>query len=154
DVSYDLGQKGATVIETSLFILALASIAGLTWLLMNRRPSPRSKSGEREVPPRPASAAKAATPPVSYTTESIEATHAGVYKLAFGVTHADYQIRDEHAEVLVRIRAALEQSVHQREYFPRRPMLLPRLMQALNDPEISREALVKLILEDPSIAGG
>lgn len=153
-MSYDLGQKGATVIETSLFILALASIAGLTWLLMNRRPSPRSKSGEREVSPRPASAAKAATPTVSYTTESIEATHAGVYKLAFGVTHADYQIRDEHAEVLVRIRAALEQSVHQREYFPRRPMLLPRLMQALNDPEISREALVKLILEDPSIAGG
>ena len=33
-------------------------------------------------------------------------------------------------------------------------MLLPKLMQALNDPQVARETLVKLILEDPAIAGG
>jgi HD-like signal output (HDOD) protein len=95
-----------------------------------------------------------AAPTVSYTSEAIEAANAGIYKLAFGVTRADDEISGEHAKVLGRIGAAIEESVHQREYFPRRPMLLPKLMQALNDPEVSREALVKLILDDPSIAGG
>ena len=77
-----------------------------------------------------------------------------MYELAFCVTRTDYQILGEHADVLGRIGKAVEQSVHQREYFPRRPMLLPRLLQALNDPDVSRDTLVKLILEDPAIAGG
>ena len=80
--------------------------------------------------------------------------NAQVYELAFCVTRTDYQILGEHADVLGRIGKAVEQSVHQREYFPRRPMLLPRLLQALNDPDVSRDTLVKLILEDPAIAGG
>ena len=44
-------------------------------------------------------------------------------------------------------------AVHQREYFPRRPMLLPKLVQALNDDESTRRELVRLILEDPALAG-
>src|SRR4029079_15930293 len=43
--------------------------------------------------------------------------------------------------------------VHQREYFPRRPMLLPKLLQALNDTETSRRTLVNLIVGDPALAG-
>jgi len=45
----------------------------------------------------------------------------------------DYEILGEHAAVLDRVTESAEQSVHQREYFPRRPMLLPKLLQALND---------------------
>lgn len=108
----------------------------------------------RENVARAAAPRKAAGPQIPYTNEAIEATNAEIYKLAFGVTRTDYQVLGEHAEVLERIAEAIEHSVHQREYFPRRPMLLPKLMQALNDPEAPREALVKLILEDPSIAGG
>lgn len=52
-----------------------------------------------------------------------------------------------------RIRESAAASVHQRGYFPRRPMLLPKLMQALNDTESSRRTLVNLIVEDPSLAG-
>jgi HD-like signal output (HDOD) protein len=47
----------------------------------------------------------------------------------------------------------VSQSIHQRDYFPRRPMLLPRLLQALNDTESTRHTLVNLIVEDPSLAG-
>jgi HD-like signal output (HDOD) protein len=43
--------------------------------------------------------------------------------------------------------------VHQRDYFPRRPKLLPRLLQSLNDDDSSRDALVDLIVEDPALAG-
>lgn len=90
---------------------------------------------------------------VPYSNEAIERATIECYKAAFGAACIDDQIVGRHAEVLGRISAALDESVHHREYFPRRPLLLPKLMQALNDPEVTREALVKLILEDPSLAG-
>lgn len=120
---------------------------------MSRRSSPQASKTAQESKKRPVASAKSA-PEVPYTTEAIEATTAEVYKLAFGAARLDYQIMGEHAEILRRMEAAIAQSVHQRDYFPRRPMLLPKLMQALNDPEVSRDAVVKLILEDPAIAGG
>lgn len=76
------------------------------------------------------------------------------FEYAFAVTPLEDRIAREHADVLKRIGEAAETAVLQRDYFPRRPMLLPKLMQALNDPEVSRETLVKLLLEDPAIAGG
>src|SRR5690606_16768708 len=113
---------------------------------------PEQNAGKHSLRAVPAS--RRALPDVSFTTEAIEAVNAQVYELAFCVTRTDYQILGEHADVLGRSGKAVEQSVHQREYFPRRPMLLPRLLQALNDPDVSRDTLVKLILEDPAIAGG
>ncbi len=65
----------------------------------------------------------------------------------------DYQIFGEHAAVLDSVGESAEHSVHQRDYFPRRPMLLPRLLQALNDTETTRHTLVNLIVEDPALAG-
>jgi HD-like signal output (HDOD) protein len=59
----------------------------------------------------------------------------------------------EHATVLASVAAAADQSVHERDYFPRRPMLLPKLLQALNDDASTRQELVGLILEDPALAG-
>ena len=79
--------------------------------------------------------------------------HDECYKIAFGVKSFDYQIFGEHAAVMDRIRESAAAAVHQRGYFPRRPMLLPKLMQALNDTESSRRTLVNLIVEDPSLAG-
>jgi len=88
-----------------------------------------------------------------YSTEAIQAAHDEWYKLAFGVKNFDYEIVGEHAVVLDRVSESAQQSVHQREYFPRRPMLLPKLLQALNDTETSRRTLVNLIVADPALAG-
>lgn len=105
-----------------------------------------SESGEGVAD---APAADAAT----YSTEATEAILADCLKLAFGVARFDYNIIGEHAAVLERVNATAGQSVHQREYFPRRPMLLPKLLKALNDSDSTRQELVRLILEDPSLAG-
>jgi HD-like signal output (HDOD) protein len=88
-----------------------------------------------------------------YATEATEAVFGDCYRLAFGVARFDYHIIADHAAVLESVNAAAAGSVHQREYFPRRPMLLPRLLQTLNDSESTRQQLVNLILEDPSLAG-
>jgi HD-like signal output (HDOD) protein len=89
----------------------------------------------------------------TYSTETIESLRGEWLKLAFGVTRFDYQIFGEHLEVLERIDDAIETSAQQREYFPRRPMLLPKLLQSLNDTDTTRRELVQLILQDPSLAG-
>jgi len=89
----------------------------------------------------------------TYSTETIESLRGEWLKLAFGVPRFDYQILGEHLEVLERIDDAVETSVQQRDYFPRRPMLLPKLLQTLNDTDSTRQELVRLILQDPSLAG-
>src|SRR4029453_3369138 len=88
-----------------------------------------------------------------YSTEAIQAAQDECYKIAFGVKSFDYQIFGEHAAVMDRISESAAQSVHQRDYFPRRPMLLPKLLQALNDTDSTRRTLVNLIVEDPAPAG-
>ena len=93
------------------------------------------------------------TQPPSYATETTEAVAAECYKLAFGVARFDYQITGDHAAVLERVDEAAHDAVHHHEYFPRRPMLLPKLLQTLNDSESTRQSLVRLILEDPALAG-
>jgi len=88
-----------------------------------------------------------------HDTEATEAVFDECFKLAFGVQRFDYQISGPHAAVLAKVNENAAASVHQRDYFPRRPMLLPRLMQVLNDDESTRKELVRLILEDPALTG-
>jgi HD-like signal output (HDOD) protein len=152
--SHHVRCRGAPAIETSILIVAVGAIAALVWLIMARRAPKQGPQSPRANVARAAAPTKPSAPQIPYSTEATEAADTEVYKLAFGVARIDYQVLGEHAGVLKGIADAIEHSVHQRDYFPRRPMLLPKLMQALNDPEVPRETLVKLILEDPSIAGG
>jgi len=91
--------------------------------------------------------------PIPYSSETIDEAVAHCFRLAFDTQRSDYQVVGEHAAVLESIARALDESVHEREYFPRRPMLLPKLLQAINDNESTRQELVRLIMEDPALAG-
>jgi len=51
------------------------------------------------------------------------------------------------------IRQTLLEVVERPNYAPRRPLLLPRLMQAMNDNEVSRRELSRIIATDPALAG-
>jgi len=91
--------------------------------------------------------------PIPYSSDTIDEVVSRCFRLAFDVQHCDYQIVGEHSAVLESIAQALDESVHERDYFPRRPMLLPKLLQAINDNESTRQELVRLIMEDPTLAG-
>jgi HD-like signal output (HDOD) protein len=138
------------VIPALLFIVIVLGIA----LLKDRsppKPPPAAVRQKTQSAPKAAEAAADAAP--AHSTEATERAKAECYKLAFGISHFDYKIGGVHEAVLKNVAASIEASVHQRDYFPRRPMLLPKLMQALNDSESTRSHLVRLILEDPTLAG-
>lgn len=141
----------------TLTIILIAALVGLAVFMYgvrssmtasNRSPVEAPTHTETQVLTR---AASGDGPP--FETEATASLFADVYKLAFSAHDFDYDITGEHAAVLAKVNDHAAAAVHQRDYFPRRPMLLPKLMQALNDDESTRRELVQLILEDPALAG-
>jgi HD-like signal output (HDOD) protein len=59
----------------------------------------------------------------------------------------------EHDRIVAAAVAAMDDANAQRRYFPRRPNLLPQLMHAINDEEVSRRQLTALFARDPSLVG-
>lgn len=138
----------------TLTIILIAAMVGLAVFMFgmrgsaSRSPVPDAPRGET----RPVAGSRSGDGP-PFETEATASAYAECYKLAFSVPGFDYVISGKHEEVLKKVNDNAAAAVHQREYFPRRPMLLPKLMQVLNDNESTRRELVKLILEDPALAG-
>ena len=136
--------------------LLLAAAAALTVFLIRRRrptasfarPTQLDAATVEATSNQPTSAGD-----IPHWTEATEEVATQCLKLAFGVTRFDYQIFDDHARVLDLVERALDDAAAQQQYFPRRPRLLPKLLQALNDTESTRQELVRLLLEDPVLAG-
>jgi len=58
-----------------------------------------------------------------------------------------------HERVVAAALAAIGDPASQRQYFPRRPNLLPELMRAINDEGVSVRRLVPIVARDPSLVG-
>lgn len=146
----------AIAVTTAILIVLLGGAAGIAILAYRRRQQATADEGPSSVEAAPEKEATASEPAVDdapYSNDAIQAAQNECYKIAFGVKSFDYQIFGEHAAVMDRVGESAAQAVHQRDYFPRRPMLLPKLLQALNDTESTRRTLVNLIVEDPALAG-
>ncbi|MBV8803403.1 MAG: HDOD domain-containing protein [Sinobacteraceae bacterium] len=59
----------------------------------------------------------------------------------------------EHEQIVAAALAAIDDAATQRRYTPRRPNLLPQLMRAVNDEDVSRRHLTAIIARDPSLVG-
>jgi len=143
-------------LSVTLTIILIAVMVGLAVVMFGMRGSASSSRASVANAPREEVLALAGPPGSDgppFETEATGSTYAECYKLAFSVPGFDYAIAGRHAEVVEKVNDNAAAAVHQREYFPRRPMLLPKLVQALNDDESTRRELVQLILEDPALAG-
>jgi HD-like signal output (HDOD) protein len=60
---------------------------------------------------------------------------------------------EAHEQIVAGIRQTLLHIADRPNYAPRRPLLLPKLMQAMNDSEVSRRELARIIGTDPALAG-
>ena len=58
-----------------------------------------------------------------------------------------------HDKIVAAVTAALATAANEPRYSPRRPMLLPQLMKAVNDTDTSRRELSIMISKDPSLVG-
>jgi HD-like signal output (HDOD) protein len=72
--------------------------------------------------------------------------------LEFGVGDLG-EPRPDHARMVVAAVAAIDDAATQKRYSPRRPNLLPQLMRAINDEDVSRRELAAIIARDPSLVG-
>jgi HD-like signal output (HDOD) protein len=59
----------------------------------------------------------------------------------------------EHEQIVAAALAAISDPATQRRYSPRRPNLLPQLMHAINDEDVSRRWLAAMIARDPALVG-
>jgi HD-like signal output (HDOD) protein len=59
----------------------------------------------------------------------------------------------EHEHIVAAALEAMGDAAAQRRYFPRRPNLLPQLMRAIADEDVSRRELAAIIARDPSLVG-
>jgi HD-like signal output (HDOD) protein len=72
--------------------------------------------------------------------------------LEFGVGELG-EPRADHDRRVASAVAAIDDAATQRRYSPRRPNLLPQLMRAINDEDVSRRELAAIIARDPSLVG-
>ena len=143
----------------TLTILLFAALAGAAVFALGMRVSGKSSAqssvatSRNEAPSASQSSSASLGEQPLFDTEATAALFDEYFNLAFDVQSFNYEITGQHAAVLAKINQNAAESVHQRDYFPRRPMLLPRLMRVLNDDDSTRKEIVQLILEDPALAG-
>jgi HD-like signal output (HDOD) protein len=73
-------------------------------------------------------------------------------QLELGLEDLGPPLSDDHP-VVASVLAAISDPATQKRLTPRRPNLLPQLMRAINDEEVSRRELSAIIARDPSMVG-
>jgi len=144
---------GSRMPKSTLFVLALLALAGalLGLLLSGRRPrAANATEAPAATDPQPAPPASS-EPPAAEDTEAV--VHARLHELAFGVPLRASAEDAAHREVVATVDLMLSGPVLEPQYAPRRPLLLPKLVQAVNDESVSRRELSVLIAQDPALAG-
>ena len=143
------------MIRGVIFLLIAVAIVALVMSLVRRARRPREDyeahpTAAVKAPaqlPAPAAEADPATGPVLSVDEVLHKLN----ELAFArslTTSAG-----GHDEIIAAVGRALETAATEPKYAPRRPMLLPQLMKAVNDTDTSRRELSLMISKDPSLVG-
>lgn len=136
--------------------IALLALVALAFVIALRR-----RRGAQTESPAPASSPSAAS---SVTAPSGNGPGAGagglpareawtaLHRLALTAPRLEPQIPPGHERVAAQVAADVG-SAATRASLPRRPLLLPQLLRAVNDPETSRRELAGIIARDPALAG-
>ena len=142
------------MIRAVVFLLIAAAVISLVMSLVRRS----RRSREHQVYPAAAEAASAPPPALPAPTPedggpvlSVDEVLHKLNELAFArslTTSAG-----GHDEIIAAVTAVLESAANEPKYAPRRPMLLPQLMNAVNDTDTSRRELSIMISKDPSLVG-
>jgi len=75
------------------------------------------------------------------------------HELAFAASPLSAPAPAAYEALASQARAVLETVAAEPRYAPRRPLLLPQLLQAMRDDDVSRRDLAKIIARDPALTG-
>ncbi|HEX6996533.1 MAG TPA: HDOD domain-containing protein [Gammaproteobacteria bacterium] len=113
------------------------------------RPQPEADARAPDAPPAPPPATVSEDVPGLTEPEARAKLHA----LALGEEISADVAAAEQGERVAALAAVIESGAIESRYAPRRPMLLPQLLQAVNDSETSRRELAAIIVRDPALVG-
>jgi HD-like signal output (HDOD) protein len=152
-----VGAGSGLMSKSILFLSALIAlpVALLAFVLSGRR-SPGADPpgrGDEHLTPTPAPAPAPVPPTPETETPPPPEVASRVHELAFGVPLRPPADEPAHLEVASAVDLLLSGPVLKPEYAPRRPLHLPKLVQAVNDENVSRRELAVLIAQDPALAG-
>ena len=135
------------MIRVLLFVVVIAALAGLVLSVLRRTPKTPTDRSAEETGER-----RALPPPKTAHALGREATRQKLHELAFGASLAA-SVPAEHVKVVSAVAGALHAAATDPKYAPRRPMLLPQLLRAVNDSDTTRKELAHLITRDPALVG-
>lgn len=149
---------GSWKISVLILLAALCAAAALVWALLRRRgesnraPSDDTATGDAPKPKRRTPKPSAPTAPEPSSLQAVRAdAMRKLQVVAFGVPlTAD----PTNEDIISAVGLTLAGIVDKPNYAPRRPLLLPKLVQAMNDSEVSRRELSAIIGSDPGLASG
>lgn len=95
---------------------------------------------------------EAEAPLADHATRLLQETRQQYYRTAFSTPAIADGIPDTHRPIVDAVAGTLTGLADRERTLPRRPLLLPQLLRALNDPESTREDLSAIILQDPVLA--
>jgi len=152
---------GGSVALMALFALACVLLLRVSKVVV--AVDERSQSWKQELKQELDNEAMEATPIADYTelskrisfnsaaTDEVEEAYK---QLLLDVTR---ELRDviegDHRCAFVEAQKNIETLPSENKYFPRQPMIIPKLIRAVNSEDSTKERLVKVISQDPVIAG-
>jgi HD-like signal output (HDOD) protein len=138
------------VLRALLFLLVVGALALIVLSLLRRTPrqAPRDASlddtGEGRVLPPPAER-------IDRGLSRATAMHL-LHELAFEAPLSS-SVPAEHVKIVMAVSSSLQNAVVDAQHAPRRPLLLPELVRAVNDSETTRRELAQMIAKDPVLVG-
>lgn len=90
---------------------------------------------------------------VPFRDERTDEMDLGLYRLALGVPDFEQSVGKEHDPVRKLVKKSMRKAISQRQYFPRRPLVIPKLLRAIKSEESSKRELVDIIMQDPMLTG-
>jgi HD-like signal output (HDOD) protein len=143
-----------------LFVVVIAALVVVILSLLRRTPRAKVEDAREDSHTAPAHgeapAALSASPLPPAPPPSKALARADVFnrlhELSLG-TADKVAIPAEHAKVAEGVAAALQTAATDPRYAPRRPLLLPQLLNAVGDGDTSRGELARMIARDPALVG-
>ena len=139
------------MVRALFFILIVGALALIMLSLLRRTPRPPAARPRAEGEPGEQRRLPAPAAPSERSLSRATTMHF-FHELALGEP-LDPNVPAEHVGVATAVASTLQAAGTDPKYAPRRPLLLPELVRAVNDSDTTRRDLAKMIARDPALVG-